>query len=575
MFALPEGSEDEMVILQGVWRELPEPGARPESRKIDLVVSLIERTGEGQRVLPAARGRIDAVDDGLLTPDLDSWGRHLVRELERRAGGRGRRVLHVGNIHLDGVAEPERFRRYLERRWLLPAFSQSRLFRLAEGGGDGSEGALDVDVFVHAGQVEIALNVWDQGVQAASASIEMAQGLLPERYFGGPVTTGPGSDAAVWPPDPEPEPVTEVETGFGRLVEECEEHRLVGRWSEAGRCYEERMRAELARWDFVGAEGVVAEFSMLAPESSQVRDWVRAWEDEIEEAKVFRDCEECPELVVVPAGSFMMGSPDGEDGRHDWEGPVHRVHISEPFAVGVHEVTRGQFARFVRETGHSAGNACRTFENPDRDRILLSFPTWNERTRRSWRNPGYSQTNAHPVTCVSWVDAQSYVRWLSRETGRTYRLLSESEWEYVARAGTGTSRHWGDGVSYACRYENVFDRSGYATYYNSWSLSRRPEHACRDGHGFTAPVGSFSPNLYGLHDALGNVREWVEDCWNWRYVGAPDDGRAWTRENCANRVLRGGLWDDDPRDVRSASRFRSSPDLRSGGVGFRVARALN
>ena len=182
VFAVPDGSEDEMVILQGVWRELPEPGARPESRKIDLVVSLIERTTDGQRVLPAARGRIDAVDEGLLTPDLDSWGRHLVRELERRAGGRGRRVLHVGDIHLDGVAKPERFRRYLERRWLLPAFSQSRLFRLAAGGGEASESALDVDVFVHAGQVEIALNVWDQGVQVASASIEMTQGLLPERY---------------------------------------------------------------------------------------------------------------------------------------------------------------------------------------------------------------------------------------------------------------------------------------------------------------------------------------------------------------------------------------------------------
>ena len=179
VFALPEGSEDEMVIVQGVWRELPEPGDRPEPRKIHLVVSLIERTESGQRVLPAAQGRIDAVDKGLLTPDLDSWGRHLVRELERRAGGRGHRVFHVGEIHLDGVAEPERLRKYLVRRLLFPAFSQSRLFRLAAGGGEGSGGVLEMDVFVHAGQVEIALTASDRGVQVASANVKMAKSLIP------------------------------------------------------------------------------------------------------------------------------------------------------------------------------------------------------------------------------------------------------------------------------------------------------------------------------------------------------------------------------------------------------------
>ena len=251
---------------------MSEPGVRPESRKIDLVVSLIERTGDGQRVLPAARGRIDAVDEELLTPDLDSWGRHLVRELERRAGGRGRRVVHVGDIYLDGVADPERFRRYLERSWLLPAFSQSRLFGIAARGGEGSEGALEVDVFVHAGQVEIALNVWDRGVQTASASIEMAQGLLPERYFGG---------------------------GVVRLIEECKQHVQGERWTEAWRCYGdvlereagndaatqgrgeveraygERIRESLTRRDFVGAKGVVEEFAGMAPDSVRLREWER------------------------------------------------------------------------------------------------------------------------------------------------------------------------------------------------------------------------------------------------------------------------------------------------------------
>lgn len=179
VFALPEGSEDDMVILQGVWRELPGPGVRPESRKIDLVVSLIERTGDGQQVLPAARGRVDAVDEVLLTPDLDSWGRHLVRELETVAGGRGRRVVQLRNIDVDGVDEPERLKKYLVRRWLFPAFSQSRLFRLARAEGAPSGGALDADVFVHADHVEIALHVEGKGGLPASATISMTKTQIP------------------------------------------------------------------------------------------------------------------------------------------------------------------------------------------------------------------------------------------------------------------------------------------------------------------------------------------------------------------------------------------------------------
>ena len=250
-----------------------------------------------------------------------------------------------------------------------------------------------------------------------------------------------------------------------------------------------------------------------------------------EPGRRLRDCDGtwCPELVVVPAGSYMMGSPESEAGRNDDEGPRHRVTMAKPFAVGVTEVTRGEFGRFVRETGHSTGNACWTYEGGK----------WKERSGRNWRTPGYSQTDAHPVVCVSWEDAQAYVRWLTRETGERYRLLSESEWEYVARAGARTSRYWGDGESGQCAHANGGDRA-LKRRYGDWKWTTT---SCDDGQIHTAPVGSYTKNGFGLHDVLGNVWEWVEDCWHASYEGAPGDGRAWTvRGDCVRRVLRGGAW---------------------------------
>ena len=213
-------------------------------------------------------------------------------------------------------------------------------------------------------------------------------------------------------------------------------------------------------------------------------------------------------MVVVPSGSFMMGSRVSESGRDDDEGPRHRVRIGEAFAVGVTEVTRGEFGRFVSDTGHSTGNACWTYEGGK----------WDERSGRSWRNPGYSQTDGHPVVCVNWEDAQAYVRWLSRKTQRTYRLLSESEWEYVARGGRTTSRYWGDGESGQCRHANGGDGTLKARYYD-W---KSPVASCWDDHVHTAPAGSYTKNGYGLHDVLGNVWELVEDCWHDSYRGSAD-----------------------------------------------------
>ena len=270
--------------------------------------------------------------------------------------------------------------------------------------------------------------------------------------------------------------------------------------------------------------------------------------------RVFRDCPDCPEMVVVPSDDFMMGSPASEEGRFDPEGPMHRVTIGYRFAVGVHEVTRGEFARFVRATNRAMGNSC----------IIIEDGVWKSRQGRHWRDPGFSQSADHPVVCVSWNDAAAYVRWLSQETGKAYRLLSESEWEYVARAGTSTARYWGESASGQCRYANGTDAS---TDFD-WGVH------CNDGYARTASVGSYGANGFGLYDVLGNVWEWTQDCWNDSYQDAPTDGRAWENGNCSRRVARGGSWNNEPRFLRSATRGRFTTGNRNVNLGFRVTRTL-
>ena len=263
----------------------------------------------------------------------------------------------------------------------------------------------------------------------------------------------------------------------------------------------------------------------------------------------FRDCESCPEMVVIPAGVFMMGSLASEEDRADDEGPVHRVTMGYSLAVGVYEVTFEEWNACVRRGG------CGGFE--------------------PYSNGGHWR---RPVAGVSWEDAQAYVQWLSEETGQRYRLLSEAEWEYVARAGTMTAGYWGDGESEQCRHGNGFDRTGYAAYGRlapRFDLPRKPVD-CSDGYGNTAPVGMYEPNAFGLHDVLGNVWEWTQDCWNDSYAGAPDDGSAWLSGDCATRVYRGGSWFGIPgaERLRSANRGAMTDALRRNYVGLRVARTM-
>jgi formylglycine-generating enzyme required for sulfatase activity len=252
-----------------------------------------------------------------------------------------------------------------------------------------------------------------------------------------------------------------------------------------------------------------------APVSPPARESLRS---DAKAGESFTDCEGCTEMVIVPAGAFDMGSSS------DYENPVHRVTIAKPFAIGRYEVTFDQWDRCVEEKGCKA--------QPD---------------DREW---GRGQ---HPVINVSWEDAKAFVSWLSQKTGQTYRLPSEAEWEYAARAGTNTPFWWGRDTG-----------SGQANCREcSAGSSQR-----------TMPVGSFKPNPFGLYDTAGNAAEWVEDCWNDNYRGAPKDTSAWTVGQCRLRVLRGGGFDGLAKAVRSTARFRYDTDVRYPANGFRVLREM-
>ena len=288
--------------------------------------------------------------------------------------------------------------------------------------------------------------------------------------------------------------------------------------------------------------------------------------------EVFRDCPACPEMVVIPAGTFMMGSPASEEGRDDDEDPRHEVSLRSPFALGRYEVTRAEYAAFVSATSHDMPGGC----------DVLDHDADNGSTRRSrdenasWRSPGFAQEGTHPTVCVNWWDAQAFVGWLSRETGQAYRLPSEAEWEYATRAGWITRRWWGADTQ-QCEYANGADATHEQEVLRRFSdVDWNGPVECTDGSARTAPVGSFSPNAFGLHDVLGNVWEWVEDCWHGDYSGAPSDGTAWKRGgNCGRHMARGGSWSNTPRILRSANRNWFTAGSRRDDTGFRVSRTLD
>jgi len=272
--------------------------------------------------------------------------------------------------------------------------------------------------------------------------------------------------------------------------------------------------------DSAGVSARIAQLEQKAVEQRQQAEGQRKLA-ELKNLKTpghtFRDCPECPEMMVIPAGSFMMGKSHSQ----------HQVIISSNFAVGKYLVTRDEFGRFVAESAYSAGNG--------------------------WRNPGFSQSGNHPVVNVNWNDADAYVRWLSQKTGKRYRLLSEAEYEYAERAKTTTDYYWGS------------DRNDGCTHANS--------SECH--HNGTDAVGGYPANAFGLYDMAGNVWEWVEDCYHSSYQGAPRDGSAWTSGDCGYRVMRGCSWHNCFSSLlRSDFRNYWNPSDRNNFSGFRVARTL-
>jgi len=252
----------------------------------------------------------------------------------------------------------------------------------------------------------------------------------------------------------------------------------------------------------------------------------------------FGDCAECREMVVLPVGDFAMGSPDGEAGRENTEGPLHKVEIRRPIAIGLTEVSSLEWQACVDDGACNAPQA-----------------------------PAAAET---PVGGISWNDAKDYTAWLTAKSGRTYRLPSEAEWEYAARAGTATPWFWGDTAAVSCPFANLAGTT------------------C-DGYDGPAPAGGYRTNPFGLHDMAGNLSEWVEDCWYEGYGGAPEDGNARTLSlrsslpepyapyppgNCNWKVHRGGSWQSPPAEARSAARAGLPRYESRDSIGLRVVRSL-
>jgi formylglycine-generating enzyme required for sulfatase activity len=251
--------------------------------------------------------------------------------------------------------------------------------------------------------------------------------------------------------------------------------------------------------------------------------------------KSFRDCAECPEMIEIQKGSFLMGS----DNDREEEKPVHQITIENDFAVGKYEITRRQYELFIRNFNYTPDLGCETWNTP----------SFNMDLTKGWADPDFEQDADHPVVCVNWHDTQAYVMWLSEFTGKNYRLLSEAEWEYVARSGSTTKYSFGDNID-----------STKANY--------------GDEIRGTTAVGSYPANKFGLHDIHGNVSEWVADCWIDNYKNAQATVVPRTVESCKRRVFRGGTWHNEGQYLRSAYRYGYIAGFKLSGLGFRVARQL-
>jgi len=259
--------------------------------------------------------------------------------------------------------------------------------------------------------------------------------------------------------------------------------------------------------------------------------------DTLAPGSLLKDCDICPEMVVLPQGSFIMGTPADEVARQPDEGPQHEVIFSRPFAIGIYPVTAGEWEAYRQEAGVSGrsgdtrpGRAC------------------------TQGKPSYPQDPRQPAVCMTYHDVQDYVRWLAAKTGKPYRMVSEAEWEYAARAGSTGA------FPFPFDQEGVYTINKHANTYSD-----------ADGFAYTSVAGSFPPNAFGVFDMHGNVYEWVADCWHGDYVGAPVDGSAWTEFMCSSHQIRGNDWIEPPMFSRSGNRNDRAPEVFGDWLGFRVA----
>jgi formylglycine-generating enzyme required for sulfatase activity len=369
-----------------------------------------------------------------------------------------------------------------------------------------------------------------------------------------------------------------AELGADTPVQRDAELRMSGFRGRRALSLVDAARAALSARDVETAAGLVARAKVLAPAIPGLGELEARVADaktygpfgpgeSFDDAFIARDGRG-PTLVVVPTGSFEMGSPGRERGRRANEGPLREVIINRPFAMARTEITVRQFREFVEATGHVT-----RAEHGGRSAVYdARSGRMTQQRRIDWRRDyqGEPARDDDPVVHVAWDDAHAYAQWLSTVTGKSYRLPSEAEHEYVQRAASSTRFHWGDGdpETVIGNFTGLEDRSATG---RRWTLGF-PGYS--DGFWGPAPVASFVPNAFGLHDVDGNVAEWVEDCWHDSYLRAPVDNLAWVNPGCPKRVVRGGSWGSAPEQFRSAYRASAAAELRSGRTGFRVARDL-
>jgi formylglycine-generating enzyme len=271
-----------------------------------------------------------------------------------------------------------------------------------------------------------------------------------------------------------------------------------------------------------------------------------------------KDCPDCPQLVVIKPGSFTMGSPVTEEGREEGE-TQHQVTILKSFGLGKYSVTKGEFRQFVKESGYNAKGKCSSL---DAKGDMIESEQFN------WEAPGFEQTDKDPVICVNANDAEAYAAWLTKKTGNAYRLPSEAEYEYAARAGTTTARYWGESQDDGCKYANGIGSEAQKVFWGKFVK-------CDDGFVYTSPVGNYKPNAFGLYDMLGNAWVWLADCWHDSLKGAPDNGSPWVEKGCTSRIMKGGSFISNHTSLRSASRHKAGTEQRFHNYGIRIARDIN